>query len=333
MVLSNLETEQIAEYVIAGFTAGEKRPAASIDIIRLATRYLRLPIRQEVFAGPDANSKGYLSDGIWRLCVLQNGSLQAIAFPANTIVINSSVHPDLTAPGARFTVAHEAAHYILELYRIGEIDIDPRYPGRLRECAAYENGQKIFNENRVDRLAATLLMPSSVVTRHYQAVFGDDAVRIYGDDRQLKPEDAKKIHTMAERMGVSFSALCIRLRDMHFFDYRPLEAYTEGDSVPADTSDANIQYDKRRFHVSPDVASLLNAWRVEFKNLDTKDMRCKICGGFLTETEADNTSFSMFKCQKCKFIGPVSAAFFRRIKPHRPYNLFGRPAEPVQAAR
>ncbi len=332
MVLSNLETEQIAEYVIAGFTAGEKRPAASIDIIRLATRYLRLPIRQEVFAGPDANSKGYLSDGIWRLCVLRNGSLQAIAFPANTIVINSSVHPDMTAPGARFTVAHEAAHYLLELYRIGEIDIDPRYPGRLRECAAYENGQKTFNENRVDRLAATLLMPASVVTRHYQAVFGDDTVRVYGDSR-LKPEDAKKIKTMGQRMGVSFSALCIRLRDMHFFDYRPLEAYTEGNSFPDDASDADIQYDKRRFHIPPETARRIHAWQREFQGLETKMVTCEICGTPFMETESDNTSFSKLKCQKCKYVGPVSAAFFRRIKPYRAIKLFGRPAEPVQAAR
>ena len=331
MFLSNKEAEQVAERVIAGFLGERKNAVDRIDIAGLARNHLDMPICYETFAGPDANNKGYLSDGKRRLCVLRNGYLQAPLFPEKTIVVNSAIYRDRSAPSLRFTIAHEVAHYIVVLYKRGKIDIDPRFQGRLPECVAYRTERLEFSEGRVDRLAATLLMPTFLVMRHYADVFGSTAVRVYGTN-QLKPEDVRGIRTMGERMGVSYQALYIRLRDLNLFDYRPLEEYDEGNAFPDDADDKDIRYDKRKYHCSPDAARLLHIWQREFDGLQTKEVTCVICGNLLRTTDKNDTSHSAEKCSKCHFVGAINAAYFRKNKPRWSIGSSGTFVRPHSAA-
>ena len=51
-------------------------------------------------------------------------------------------------------------------------------------------------------------------------------VSVYGDN-VIPGEDKKTIHKMAACLGVSYTALLIRLKELRLLDYRPLHEYVD----------------------------------------------------------------------------------------------------------
>lgn len=51
-----------------------------------------------------------------------------------------------------------------------------------------------------------------------------------------------------------------------------------------------------------------------------REMRCPVCGFKVTDVPLTQTEVVYVKCRKCKFEGPLSPAYFRRLKRYRVYN-------------
>jgi hypothetical protein len=65
---------------------------------------------------------------------------------------------------------------------------------------------------------------------------------------------------------------------------------------------------------SPDVLRKLELSRLEAENIETREMRCPICGFLVRIIPVTQTDIVFVKCRKCKFDGALSPAYFRRIR-------------------
>lgn len=50
------------------------------------------------------------------------------------------------------------------------------------------------------------------------------------------------------------------------------------------------------------------------ESVGSREMRCPVCGFKVTEVPLTQTEVVFVKCRKCKFEGPLSPAYFRRMK-------------------
>lgn len=67
-------------------------------------------------------------------------------------------------------------------------------------------------------------MPSFILARALKDFNDGNKIRIFGDN-VIAPEERIKLNKMAAQIGVSYTALLIRLRQYSLLDYRPLEEY------------------------------------------------------------------------------------------------------------
>lgn len=72
---------------------------------------------------------------------------------------------------------------------------------------------------------------------------------------------------------------------------------------------------------SPDIARKLQLSREEAAGIKTREMRCPICGFLVRIIPETQTDMVFAYCRKCKFDGPLSPAYFRRMKRYRQYSL------------
>lgn len=83
-------------------------------------------------------------------------------------------------------------------------------------------------ESQTDRLASVLLMPRFLVVQAMKEERQGIQVPVYGST-VLRSGDKLSIQNMADRMGVSFTALLIRLRELRFVEYRSISEYLESE--------------------------------------------------------------------------------------------------------
>ncbi|MCC3403754.1 hypothetical protein FYJ53_16445 [Eubacterium sp. BL-380-WT-2B] len=50
------------------------------------------------------------------------------------------------------------------------------------------------------------------------------------------------------------------------------------------------------------------------EEVGSREMRCPICGFKVTDVPLTQTEVVYVRCRKCKFEGPLSPAYFRRMK-------------------
>ena len=66
-----------------------------------------------------------------------------------------------------------------------------------------------------------------------------------------------------------------------------------------------------------DVLCKLRLSRLEAEKVRTRQMRCPFCGFLVQIIPETQTDIVFVKCRKCKFEGPLSPAYFRRMKRRR----------------
>ena len=186
--------------------------ARCIDIEGLAN-YLGMTVVFETFAEEDRDKVGFLADGRTPLKIRRKGNIVSFCFPLGTIVLDSFLRQDKESGRRRFTIAHEIAHSVIEkhnpvpqFHRI----YDSEHGYTFQELKA----QLTMTENQADRLAAVILMPQFTV---------DQALRDFNKGRR----ERRIISRMAAQVGVSFSAMQIRLRELDLLEYHPLDEYVE----------------------------------------------------------------------------------------------------------
>ncbi len=201
-----------------------------IDIESFVTKYLGSKIVYETFAVDVPGRGGFISDGERALPILRNGIRQFVIYPENVIVIDSSLKDPNEIAKLRFTIAHEAAHLIMNKHIPGDFSaafhteyVDGEYytPEMLKEMMS-------ITETMTNRAAACLLMPDFILDRAFEKYCPSKKIRVYsGSDFVIPDKNKKIIQRMANSMGVSFSTCYYRLKDTNHLEIRPLIEYAK----------------------------------------------------------------------------------------------------------
>ena len=79
-------------------------------------------------------------------------------------------------------------------------------------------------EWQADTMGASLLMPRRIIENALAKYNQSNPIRVYGDNT-ITSKDKAVIRRMAAYIGVSYTALVIRLRDMGLFEYHNILEY------------------------------------------------------------------------------------------------------------
>lgn len=229
-LVTNAELEQVGEGLIRRYIGDKYPPPKCIDIEGFITDYLCLSIVYASIAEADRDKIGFLSDGKYPLKVYENGQAVEHIFPAGTVVLDRFLLRDDRSGQRRFTLAHEAAHLIFE--RMSPLAPGPcfnRYFDVERNYCVSELYDR-FNlcEAQTDRLASVLLMPHFLAERALAEYTDGQHIPVYGNG-VLKVRDKVTMQTMANEMGVSFSALLNRLRELGWLEHRDISEYIDSE--------------------------------------------------------------------------------------------------------
>ena len=153
--------------------------------------------------------------------ILEDGTKLVEVFMPRDIVIDSALAADSCTGCRNFTIAHEAAHQILA-------DLFPNDYGKAVKCRGHiayreRNGQPSWEEWQANTLAAELLMPTFLVNAEIEraALCLPNGI-LY---QSVSDPNYKKILEMAARMGVSWSAIRIRLQQMRVIKGKPIHCH------------------------------------------------------------------------------------------------------------
>ena len=140
---------------------------------------------------------------------------------ARAIVIDSALAADRCTGCRNFTIAHEAAHQILA-------DLFPNDYGKAVKCRGHiayreRNGKPSWEEWQADTLAAELLMPTFLINAEIERVaLAPPNGILY---KSVSDPNYEKILEMARRIGVSWSAIRIRLQQMQVIKGKPIHCH------------------------------------------------------------------------------------------------------------
>lgn len=222
------EIENLCEAMIKDFMKCKHYTNSHcVDIEAFVTEYLGIPIVYETFAEPDPGRIGFLSDGKRPVLINRRGRQQHVVFPAGTAVIEKALQQPNEFGRKRFTIAHEGAHYVLAKHIPAqtsaaafhsEFDVGMTYTqAMLKEMMS-------INEAFTNRGAACFLMPRFLVERVLKKYNGGKAIVAY-DNLVMKQDQKCVIQKMADAMGVNYTPLFNRLKELKLFEMRPIEEY------------------------------------------------------------------------------------------------------------
>lgn len=227
------ELDALGEGLAKKYTGNTHRWNSScFDIEGFITDFLKLPILYEAFAENDPSKIGFLSDGATPLIVYRGGKKTPVVFPKDTIVIERYLQCSDESGRRRFTLAHEAAHFILNRHVPmqtacfhNDYDREFNYSG--------EELAKMFslNESLTNRLGAAVLLPLFLVARALKKYNNGQPI-VYYTEGVFAPDTKIKLQSMSDALGVSYSALINRLRELKLLDCRPIEEYIDHSLFP-----------------------------------------------------------------------------------------------------
>ena len=152
---------------------------------------------------------------------LEDGTKLVEIFMPKDVVIDSALAADGCTGCRNFTIAHEAAHQILA-------DLFPNDYGKAVKCRGHiayreRNGQPSWEEWQANTLAAELLMPTFLVNAEIEraALCLPNGI-LY---KSASDPNYEKILEMAAQMGVSWSAIRIRLQQMRVIKGKPIHCH------------------------------------------------------------------------------------------------------------
>ena len=224
--ISNKEIDELGKGIVISYQKkyGTSELPDCVDIEGIANS-LGLEVLFESIAEDDFRKIGFLSDGKRPLKVQRGGKVISFLFPVGTIVLDAGLLRNSESGKCRFTIAHEVAHYILDLHNPQpefQREWDVEY-----SCSQCELKQQFnIQESQADKLAAALLMPYFIVKRAMAMEGAEDRISVFGSG-VVSNENRILLNRIADRIGVSYTALFIRLRQFDILDYCPLCEYTD----------------------------------------------------------------------------------------------------------
>lgn len=221
----NAEIDEICECLIRqheGDTYGTK----PVDIVDFAIRYFKMKLLYVPIAESDPNKLSFLSDGKTPITVYHHGEVQRVVFPEKTILLDAILKRPAERTRRYFCIAHEVFHYIESMLSNSPVvsafhtEYDTNQNYQFSELASIMN----IRECQADRGAAALLMPGTLLRNTCIRFTDNKPLRIYGDN-VFTTKDKEILLDIADYLGVSFTALIIRMKQMKLFEKRAMEEY------------------------------------------------------------------------------------------------------------
>ena len=206
------------------FRKTRRKDPSSVDIEGFIRDYLGLRLVYDSFAEEDGNRIGFRADGKAPLLVFRDGKRVPVVYPEGTLVVDRFLERNGESGRRRFTMAHEAAHSILARHvPLQAACFRTDYDGE----ALYggDDLKRIFslNEAFANRLGAAILMPPFLVEKARKRYHGEGRFVSY---EGLVPQGEKlAVRKTADALGVSYSAMVNRLRELDLWEIRPAEEY------------------------------------------------------------------------------------------------------------
>ena len=228
---SRTELNKISEALLKNYyEVNSIRIKEYVDIEAFITDFLKLKIEYVPFAEPDTDKIGFLSDGETPLSVYKNKIITSAVFPAGTIVVDKYLLQKNETGRRRFTLAHEAAHYILQNAQASEYSSAYHMEFDGERNYSKEELIRLFDaaETQADILAAALLMPKNLIKQSLKKYGLSCPVKIY-DNTLFSIADKLLIHKAAESLKVSFSAFTIRLRELKMLENHSMSEFIKNE--------------------------------------------------------------------------------------------------------
>lgn len=221
--LSNASIDALGNSLMRKYMSGKANNLLSVDIEGFVRDYLKLPVVYHRFAENDATKLGFISDGRTPLNIFFGNKIIQKVFPKGTIVIEEYLMKKSETGRRRFTIAHEAAHYIMDR-SLATASFHREFDGE--KTYSPDELKATFNiaETNVDRLAAALLMPEYLIRNYLTQSKREYGIFIY-DDGFIRPEDNCFLQMMAADIGTSVTALLIRIKELGLYVRKSMNEY------------------------------------------------------------------------------------------------------------
>lgn len=225
------EIENLCEAMIRDFMKRKHYTNSQcVDIEAFVTEYLGIPIIYEIFAEPDPGRIGFFSDGYRPLWVMRERQKAQVVFPDQTAVIDSCLQRPSEIGRKRFTIAHEGAHFILSRHipLQSKAAFHSDFDGEMTYSQDMLHEMMSMTEALTNRAAACCLMPRFLVqcnlNRH-----SDGKPLIAYDGYVLAQKEKLVIQKTADALGVNYTPMLTRLKELQLFDLRPIDEYLESE--------------------------------------------------------------------------------------------------------
>lgn len=228
--LSYKDLQGMALQLLADYYGTKELPFRPFDPLDFATNYMKLTVRYENL---NYNLRVILGCIAYENTVLEinpDDPSSFIPIEERTVFLDDSLKKDTQRGRRNFTLAHECSHqaiYLLNPEEYGRFQC--RTPGKrysLRELTT-END---WFEWQANALAAELLMPVHLVGKIMSDLGYPGRVPIYPDNKLLFPE-RRLLHNAADFLGVSKTALLIRLKQLNLLEYHSREEYLKAEEI------------------------------------------------------------------------------------------------------
>ena len=206
----------------------KKTKVKCFDVVGFITEYLHLNIEYISFA--DSSCLGFLSNGKAPVKVLFNGKDHNLIYPENTIVIDKYLLSPSESARLRFTLIHEAAHYILKQHSPSQVSCSffkSEMDAEIKYSFDDLKTMLSLNECFADRLGAAIILPSDKLKKEITTITGKNKIPVYGDGI-LAEKEKIVLNRIKDTFGVSYSTVYRRLKDLNLFEQHSFEEYCGG---------------------------------------------------------------------------------------------------------
>ena len=188
-----------------------------VDIDDFVTKYLKCDIViEDIYLSSDC--LGYLSYGIKPLKVYRDGTVCEVVFPANTIVLDRYLYKDGLETKRRFTLAHEAGHFITN-----KINNKPHAEAcyHANDGVQARTKQELTSRFSMDeyfanKFASALLLPAQTVKKYIRYYFDSDKIPL-DEHGNLNDFDLATLRDIAKALNVSMTTFMLRLNELELY--------------------------------------------------------------------------------------------------------------------
>lgn len=217
LYLYKYEIEEIGNAMANNFLLRQGIYAKNMNIKAFAADFLNLKITYvELF-----NCKqpaGFTTYRDIKLRLNVGGVCEIVRICANTIVLDAKLR-DEQSGFKNFTIAHECAHHIIHRIENDENigNLSKSFYGQFHEMPRPSVSIVRWIEWQANALASVLLMPKSIIHKAMQLYEHPEKFISYTYDK-ITERDSAYIERIAKMLGVSYTALKIRLYQLNLIE-------------------------------------------------------------------------------------------------------------------